>query len=203
MKEPLDSCTKCHRISKNLLDLKNIYTDYHNKPVQGVGSKDSSICIVGLAPGLHGANKTGIVFNGDFSGNILSYCLKSVGFIDPLEKDYPYITNSVKCYPPNNKPYISEVDNCSRFLKKEIFNMSKLRVIIALGKLSHLAVLKIYKLIPSKYIFQHGKIHKLLNNIILIDSYHCSKLNINTKRVTIQMLNNILFKAKQYKYKHD
>jgi len=81
--------------------------------------------------------------------------------------------------------------------------MSKLRVIIALGKLSHLAVLKIYKLIPSKYIFQHGKIHKLLNNIILIDSYHCSKLNINTKRVTIQMLNNILFKAKQYKHKHD
>ena len=198
MNEPLDSCTKCHRISKNLLDLKNIYTDYHNKPVQGVGSKDSSICIVGLAPGLHGANKTGIVFNGDFSGDILSSCLKSAGFVDPSGKDYPYITNSVKCYPPNNKPYISEIDNCSRFLQSEILNMNNLKVIIALGKISHFAVLKLYKLLPSKYIFQHGNIHKLANNLILIDSYHCSKLNVNTKRVTIQMLNNIFFKAKKY-----
>ena len=198
MNKPLDSCTKCHRISKNLLALKNIYTNYHNKPVQGVGSKDSSICIVGLAPGLHGANKTGIVFNGDFSGNILSSCLKSAGFIDPLGKDYPYITNSVKCYPPNNKPYISEIDNCSRFLQSEISNMSNLKVIIALGKISHLAVLKLYKLIPSKYIFQHGNMHELVNNVILIDSYHCSKLNVNTKRVTIEMLKNIFFKAKQY-----
>ena len=198
MNKPLDSCTKCHRISKNLLALKNIYTNYHNKPVQGVGSKDSSICIVGLAPGLHGANKTGIVFNGDFSGDILSSCLKSAGFVDPSGKDYPYITNSVKCYPPNNKPYISEIDNCSRFLQSEILNMNNLKVIIALGKISHLAVLKLYKLLPSKYIFQHGNIHKLANNLILIDSYHCSKLNVNTKRVTIQMLNNIFFKAKKY-----
>ncbi len=198
MLDLLDSCTKCHRIAENLLALKSSYKDYHNRPVKGSGSLESSICIVGLAPGLHGANKTGKVFSGDYSGKILNSCLESVGFIDPSKKNYPYITNSVKCYPPNNKPDMSEINNCLRFLKDEVKNMSNLKVVIALGKISHIAVLKVFGLIPSKYIFQHGNIYNLSENIILIDSYHCSKLNINTKRVTSKMLNNILSIAKQY-----
>ena len=201
MLKSLDSCTKCHRIHQHLLSLKNIYKNYHNKPVKGSGSKDSKICIVGLAPGLHGANRTGNVFSGDFSGNILNSCLVEVGFDNPFEKNYPFITNAVKCYPQSNKPKISEIKNCSYFLSNEILRMKNLKVIIALGKVSHDAVLRIFKLILSKHIFKHGRSHGISEEITLIDSYHCSKININTKRVSKKMLRDVLSLAKSCQLK--
>ena len=196
MLDLLNSCKKCCRISEYLFDLKKKYKDYYNKPVKGSGSIDSTICIVGLAPGLHGANKTGKVFTGDFSGDILNSCLRSIGFKDPTSKDFPCITNAVKCCPPDNKPKYYEIKNCLGYLKSEILSMKKLKVIIALGKISHLSILKSFDMASSKYVFEHGKIHDLLNDVILIDSYHCSKLNINTKRVTRKMIKDILFRAK-------
>jgi len=197
----LDSCIKCHRIHQHLLSLKNIYKDYHNRPVKGSGSKDSSICIVGLAPGLHGANRTGNVFNGDFSGNILNNCLIEAGFNKSFEKKFPFITNAVKCYPRNNKPKIDEIKNCSYFLSNEILAMKNLKVIIALGRVSHDAVLRIFKLALSKYKFKHGISHSISEEITLIDSYHCSKININTKRVSRRMLRDIFSLAKSYQLK--
>ena len=201
MLKSLDSCTKCHRIHQYLLSLRNIYKDYHNKPVKGSGSKDSSICIVGLAPGLHGANRTGDVFNGDFSGNILNSCLIESGFNKSFKKNYPFITNAVKCYPRNNKPKVSEIKNCSYFLSNEILEMKNLKIIIALGKVSHDAVLRIFKLPLSRYIFKHGVCHNVSKEITLIDSYHCSKININTKRVSREMLRDIFSLAKSYQLK--
>ena len=197
----LDSCTKCHRIHQHLLSLKDIYKDYHNGPIKGSGSKGSSICIVGLAPGLHGANRTGNVFNGDFSGNILNSCLIEAGFSKFLKEDYPFITNAVKCYPQNNKPNISEIKNCSYFLLNEILEMKNLRTIIALGKISHDAVLRVFKLKLSKYIFEHSAQHNISKQITLIDSYHCSKINMNTKRVSKKMLIDIFSLAKSYQLK--
>jgi len=197
----LDSCIKCHRIHQHLLSLKNIYKDYHNRPVKGSGSKDSSICIVGLAPGLHGANRTGNVFNGDFSGNILNNCLIEAGFNKSFEKKFPFITNAVKCYPRNNKPKVDEIKNCSYFLSNEILAMKNLKVIIALGRVSHDAVLRIFKLALSKYKFKHGISHSISEEITLIDSYHCSKININTKRVSRRMLRDIFSLAKSYQLK--
>ena len=198
MLKSLDACTKCHRIHQHLLSLKNIYKDYHNRPVKGSGSKDSSICIVGLAPGLHGANRTGDVFNGDFSGNILNSCLIEAGFNRSFRENYPFITNAVKCYPQNNKPKTSEVKNCSYFLSNEILEMKNLKIIIALGKVSHDAILRIFKLTLSGYMFKHGESHNISKKITLIDSYHCSKININTKRVSRKMLRDIFSLAKSY-----
>ena len=165
MSRALDSCTKCHRIHQHLLSLKDSYKNYHNRPVKGSGSKDSDICIVGLAPGLHGANRTGDVFNGDFSGNILNNCLAEAGFRKSFGKNYPFITNAVKCYPENNKPKISEIKNCSYFLSNEILEMKNLKIIIALGKVSHDAVLRIFKLALSKHIFKHSACHNLSKEI--------------------------------------
>ena len=201
MLRSLDSCIKCHRIHQHLLSLKNIYKDYHNRPVKGSGSKDSSICIVGLAPGLHGANRTGNVFNGDFSGNILNNCLIEAGFNKSFEKKFPFITNAVKCYPRNNKPKVDEIKNCSYFLSNEILAMKNLKVIIALGRVSHDAVLRIFKLALSKHKFKHGISHNISEEITLIDSYHCSKININTKRVNRGMLRDIFSLAKSYQLK--
>ena len=201
MFKPLDSCTKCHRIHQHLLSLKDIYKDYYNRPIKGSGPKSSSICIVGLAPGLHGANRTGNVFNGDFSGNILSSCLIEAGFNKYFKEDYPFITNAVKCYPQNNKPKISEIKNCSYFLLNEILEMKNLKTIVALGKISHDAILRVFKLKLSKYIFEHGVQHNISKQITLIDSYHCSKININTKRVSKKMLIDIFSLAKSYQLK--
>ena len=201
MFKSLDSCTKCHRIHQHLLSLKDIYKNYHNGPVKGSGSKYSSICIVGLAPGLHGANRTGSVFNGDFSGNILNSSLAEAGFSKSFEKDYPFITNAVKCYPQNNKAKISEIKNCSYFLSNEILEMKNLKIIIALGKVAHDAILRTFKLRLSKYVFRHGSHHNISKKITLIDSYHCSKININTKRVSKEMLRDIFSLAKSYQLK--
>ena len=201
MLKSLDLCTKCHRIRQHLLSLKNVYSNYHNRPVQGSGSKDSKICIVGLAPGLHGANRTGDVFSGDFSGNILNSCLIEAGFSKSFKKNYPFITNADKCYPQNNKPRISEIKNCSYFLSNEILKMKNLKVIVALGKISHDAVLRIFKLVLSEHIFKHGESHSISEKITLIDSYHCSKININTKRVSKKMLRDIFSLAKSYQVK--
>ena len=193
---PKSNCSLCPRlVDFRELNQKN-FPNFHNGPVKSFGSLQAQLIIVGLAPGLHGANKTGKVFSGDFSGNTLRSCLESVGFISPHQKNYPYITNAVKCYPPNNNPKAAEIQNCSKYLKDELSNMSNLSVIIALGKISHNAILKYYQVTATKFKFGHGNIYNLHDGVTLIDSYHCSKLNINTKKITRKMLINILNRAK-------
>jgi uracil-DNA glycosylase family 4 len=190
--QDLLSCKKCPRIVNNLDKLRKIYPNYLNRPIIPIKRNESSIAIVGLAPGLTGANRTGNIFNGDFSGDILNKAIKlsRINFENNLL--HPYITNAIKCYPPNNKPNASEINNCNIYLKQELESLNNLKVIIALGSISHNSILKSYSLVKQKYKFSHGFAHKINRNLVLIDSYHCSKMNINTKRLTLAMLINIL-----------
>tara|TARA_B100001564_G_C20659799_1_gene680976 strand:- start:561 stop:1157 length:597 start_codon:yes stop_codon:yes gene_type:complete len=194
----LFDCTKCPRIVKNFEQLKLSHPDLINKPIAPKLNTNSFLCIVGLAPGLLGANRTGKIFDGDFSGDILKSALETTKYFQDDINTYPHITNAIKCLPPFNKPIASEINNCNVYLKHELNSISNLRVIIALGSIAHRSVLKVYEKNQVKYQFAHGAIHKINNNIILIDSYHCSKININTKRLSISMLEDILELAKLY-----
>jgi len=188
------SCNLCPRINKNFSVLKKDFPTYHNKPVTGRGNIHSKICIVGLAPGLHGANKTGITFTGDFCSNILKISL------DQSNLSYPdefYLTNALKCLPPKNKPLSSELKQCSVYLNNELSLMSNLKIVIALGSIAHQAVLTSLQMPLKAYKFSHSSIHNL-GNIHMIDSYHCSRININTKKLTISMLNMVFNQAKKY-----
>ena len=188
------SCKLCPRISKNLSILKKNFPTYHNKPVIGRGNINSKICIVGLAPGLHGANKTGTTFTGDFCSNILNISLHQSKLNNP---NLFYITNALKCLPPFNKPLSSEIKQCSTYLTNELLLMKNLKVIIALGFVAHKSILSSLKIPLKSYKFSHNTIHNL-GNIYMIDSYHCSRININTKKLTISMLNAVFHQAKQY-----
>ena len=193
------TCKKCPRIVNNFYKLKKSHPSYLNRPIIPIRRNESSIAIVGLAPGFTGANRTGQIFNGDFSGDILNKAIKLSGINFKNKLLQPYITNAVKCYPPNNKPNISEINNCNIFLKQELESLNNLRVIIALGSISHNSILQSYSLSKKEYKFSHGFVHKINENLVLIDSYHCSKININTKRLTLVMLINILNLAISYR----
>ena len=197
--QDLLSCKKCPRIVNNLDKLKKSHSNYLNRPIMPIKRIESSLAIVGLAPGLAGANRTGQIFNGDFSGDILNKAIRLSGINSINNLLQTYITNAVKCYPPNNKPNISEINNCNIFLKQELESLNNLRVIIALGSISHNSILQSYSLSKKEYKFSHGFVHKINENLVLIDSYHCSKININTKRLTLVMLINILNLAISYR----
>ena len=200
--EPIKSCIKCSRIYKNFLHINKIYPEYYNEPILASGSISSAICIIGLAPGLHGANRTGIPFHGDFSGEVLYNALRHNNLLNKNNSSVInniYITNAVKCYPPSNKPTTKEINNCLHYLSDELNKLKNLKIILALGSLAHYAILKSYNLKKSDFLFKHGNQYKINKEIILLDSYHCSKININTKRLTIKMLNNILKKVAKYR----
>jgi uracil-DNA glycosylase family 4 len=161
--------------------------------------------VVGLAPGLKGANQTGRPFTGDYAGLILYSALLKYGFAvgeykeridDGLQLRNCRITNAVRCVPQENKPETSEIKNCNSFLKAEIAAMPNLKLIVSLGLVSHNAVLKALGHKPSHGKFAHGAQHKLSRNITLLDSYHCSRYNINTGRLTQAMFDDIIEKAK-------
>lgn len=185
----LYSCKDCERLSSNLIKLKSIYPTYHCLPVKGFGKLTSELCIVGLAPGLHGANKTGIPFTDDFSGNVIRQVLNN------YDESKIYITNVVKCYPPMNKPKLSEINLCKKYFSNELRLLKNLRVIVTLGSIAYYETIRYFDLTKKNYNFKHGKIINLNNNQTIISSFHCSKLNFNTKRISITMLNNIFKKA--------
>ena len=188
------SCTLCPRINKHFSVLKKNFPTYHNAPVTGRGNINSKICIVGLAPGLHGANKTGKTFTGDFCSNILNTSLQQSNL---YHSNQFYLTNALKCLPPYNKPLSSEIKQCSTYLSNELSLMKNLKVIIALGFIAHTSVLKSLQISLKSYKFSHSSIHNL-GNIHMIDSYHCSRININTKKLTTNMLNMVFNQAKKY-----
>ena len=146
--KPDDNCKLCDRLYKYRCDVKVRFPDYLCQPVCGIGPSDARLLIVGLAPGLHGANATGIPFTGDASGKLLFHCLQKFGFADPLQPEQNptlincRITNAVKCLPPQNKPTTSEVKTCNQFLKSEIDSLNNSGVILALGKLAHDAIIE-------------------------------------------------------------
>jgi len=203
---PKKNCSLCPRLKKYRDKYKIIEPTWHNSPVESFGNIDSNILIVGLAPGLKGANKTGRPFTGDHAGmllysSLIKYKLASgvygENINDGLKMVNTRITNSVRCVPPNNKPETIEKKHCQKFLASEINNMKNLKIILALGTIAHQELLKVFNIKLSLHKFQHGNIHNINNNILLFDSYHCSRYNTQTKRLTTEMFEEVILSIKE------
>ncbi len=201
---PLD-CPLCPRLAEFPAKARAKYPDWHNAPVMPFGPADARLLIVGLAPGLQGANRTGRPFTGDFAGDLLYATLLEFGLArgtydrrpdDGLELVDCRISNAVKCVPPENKPTPEEIRICNRFLKSELAALSSVKVVLALGAIAHDAVLVGSGLKKSAAKFGHGARHALPDGRVLYDSYHCSRYNTNTNRLTPQMFRDVVGKAK-------
>ena len=208
------NCKKCPRLVKFVHKVtkqkrkQNMNEIYWGKPVPGFGNLNSKLAIIGLAPAAHGGTRTGRAFTGDKSGEFLFKCLYEVGISntpfsknlnDNLKLKSTYITNILKCVPPEDKPLSNEILNCSNFFDKEILSLKKLKVIVTLGKVAFDNCLKLYKQkfkIKQKFIFKHGKAQLLPNGLIILSSYHPSPRNVNTKVLTLPMINQLFKKAK-------
>ena len=204
--DPEPNCTLCPRLVKFRESWRMLEPNWFNAPVPSFGSLNAELLIVGLAPGLRGANSTGRPFTGDYAGNLLYATLDDFGFThgtyaenggDSLSLVNCRICNAVRCVPPQNKPVGSEVAACRNFLFEEISAMRNLRCILALGVLAHGATLATMGLKKSWYKFSHGAIHELNHNILLVNSYHCSRYNTNTGRLTEEMFKEIFSKIKK------
>lgn len=189
-------CRQCKRLDEFLLEVKHNYPDYHARPVAPFGDPDARLLIVGLAPGMHGANATGRPFTGDYAGLLLYEALYEFGYsnrpiseslTDGLELNNCRITNAVKCLPPQNKPTGAEIALCNNFLAAELKTLPQDAVILALGTIAHQAVLKAYGLKLSDAKFGHSALHELPDGRMLIDSYHTSRYNVQTNRLTKAM----------------
>lgn len=187
------ACRACPRLSKHLAEVKKTYPDYHAAPVPAFGVKKPRLLVVGLAPGMHGANATGRPFTGDYAGILLYETLYAFGFSnkpqsissgDGLKLTQCRITNAVKCLPPANKPIGAEVNTCNRFLSQELADLPHQANILALGSIAHQAVIKALGLKQKDFPFGHGNRHVLPQGRTLFDSYHCSRYNTQTRRLT-------------------
>ena len=199
-------CVQCPRLASFLAEVRQKQPDYHARPVAPFGSKRAELLIVGLAPGMHGANATGRPFTGDFAGILLYKALFKYGFSnqpeatarnDGLKLKNCMITNAVKCLPPENKPIGSEVNNCNSYLSNEINGLKSLKVILALGGLAHNAVLKSLGKKNSECKFGHAHLHPLDDNRWLMDSYHCSRYNTQTRRLSEEMFFSVFEKINE------
>lgn len=189
-------CRRCPRLARFLDDVRAAHPDYHARPVAPFGATRPRLLIVGLAPGMHGANATGRPFTGDYAGILLYRTLHRFGFSnrpesvsrdDGLRLKGCRITNAVKCLPPQNKPTGAEVNACNDFLANELEGLAPGAIVLALGAVAHNAVLKSRRLPQSHYRFGHGAEHRLPDGRLLIDSYHCSRYNTQTRRLTEDM----------------
>ena len=194
--EPGRDCALCSRLVKFRLTQRKQHADWHNAPVPSFGGLDTRLLIVGLAPGLKGANRTGRPFTGDYAGDLLYATLLEFGFArgvygaridDGLDLVDCRISNAVRCVPPENKPLPAEIAACRPFLGAEIGAMKRLAAILALGQIAHGAVLAALGEKKSSFPFRHGTVHRLSNGMSLADSYHCSRYNTNTGKLTPAM----------------
>lgn len=198
-------CRDCPRLAGFLEEVRVEHPGYFSRPVPPFGDPAAALLIVGLAPGKHGANRTGRPFTGDFAGILLYQSLHEFGFANQTGSDNPMdglnlidcrITNAVKCLPPQNKPETAEIRRCNRYLADEI-SRSCPRVILALGSIAHQAVLMARGLRTSDYRFAHHAVHELPGysgegGIRLYDSYHCSRYNTQTRRLTPSMFKAVI-----------
>ncbi len=193
-------CTRCPRLAEFLCQVRDQYPDYHARPVAPFGDPEAQLLIVGLAPGMHGANATGRPFTGDYAGILLYEALFEWGFSnqaevhsadDGLILNNCRITNAVKCLPPQNKPIGAEVNECNAYLRAEVSALPDKAVILALGRIAHQAVLKAYGLKNNAAEFAHNAVYALPRQQTLVSSYHCSRYNVQTNRLTKAMFNDI------------
>jgi len=197
-------CRRCSRLVGLRKSLRKDHPDWWNAPVPAFGDPDAGLAIVGLAPGKEGANRTGRPFTGDASGAMLFATLTKFGFVDGEFANDPadgitlqgaIILNAVKCLPPENKPTGAEISNCRPYLAKAIRALPDLRVILALGKIAHDSIIRMEDLKLADHKFAHGAEHQLPSGPVLINSYHCSRYNLNTGRLTVAMFEDVFQKS--------
>ena len=198
---PPADCSLCPRLAEYRQANRAAHTDWFNAPVPSFGRLDARLLIVGLAPGVRGANRTGRPFTGDFAGDLLYRTLLHFGLAqgryladpeDGLTLVDCRVTNAVRCVPPANLPTPAEIGACNGFLATEIAAMPRLRGVLALGGTAHNAVLRVHGLRPARMPFRHGTIHTLPEARLLADSYHVSRLNTNTGRLTEAMFRAVV-----------
>ena len=199
------ACRECPRLAQFLDEVRERYPDYYSKPVPPFGDPEARLLIVGLAPGMHGANRSGRVFTGDHAGILLYQVLHKFGFSDHpdsvaaddgLRLSGCRITNAVKCLPPANKPVGAEINTCNSYLANELRTLPEHSLVLALGGIAHRAVVKAlgYRQADSK--FGHGEVHEF-GSLRMLDSYHCSRYNTNTGRLTSAMFEAIFAQARE------
>jgi uracil-DNA glycosylase family 4 len=200
------SCRECPRLARFLDDVNERYPDYYCKPVPPFGASDARFLIVGLAPGMHGANRTGRPFTGDHAGILLYQMLHKYGFAsrdhseaadDGLDLIDCRITNAVKCLPPDNKPVGAEINECNGFLANELESMPAGSLLFALGGIAHRAIVKAVGGRQADYKFGHAAEHDLGGRYTMLDSYHCSRYNTNTGRLTTEMFRDVFARARE------
>jgi uracil-DNA glycosylase family 4 len=213
VEQPGRDCPLCPRLQAFREENRRAFPEFHNAPVPSfAGREPPRLLVVGLAPGLKGANRTGRPFTGDYAGDLLYATLLKFGFAvgdyaqradDGLQLSRARITNAVRCVPPENKPTTEEIATCNRFLAAELARLTatpELRAIVALGSIAHAGVLRGLGLKPARFAFGHAAEHALEAAIgrplTLIDSYHCSRYNTNTGRLTEPMFHAVFARAK-------
>ena len=205
--EPASDCDRCSRLDEFRKANKAAAPGWHNAPVPSFGPEKARLLIVGLAPGLKGANRTGRPFTGDFAGDLLYATLAKYQFskgiyqadvADGLALAGCRITNAVRCVPPQNKPVPAEIKACNRFLAATVQRMEGLVAMVALGRIAHDAVLSALELRKSEFRFAHGATHAVGGGRLLFDSYHCSRYNTNTGVLTEAMLHQVFAQVRAY-----
>jgi uracil-DNA glycosylase family 4 len=198
---PAPDCADCPRLAAFRAANRAAYPDWSNRPVASFGEPGARVVIVGLAPGLRGANRTGRPFTGDYAGDLLYATLLEFGFAsgtydrrpdDGLKLTDCAIVNAVRCVPPQNKPTPQEIATCRRYLVQAVSALPRLRIMLALGRIAHESTLRAFDLSPAKFRFAHGARHALTRaGLCLFDSYHCSRYNTNTGVLTGAMFREV------------
>jgi uracil-DNA glycosylase family 4 len=203
--EPDRNCPLCPRLADFRAQARARQPDWFNSPVSSFGDVDARLLIVGLAPGLQGANRTGRPFTGDFAGDLLYATLLDYGFAEGVYQARPddglklvdcRISNAVRCVPPQNKPLPLEINTCRQFLAATIATMPKLRAIVVLGRIAHESTVKALGLRNAAAPFAHGAVHNA-GAVRLYDSYHCSRYNTNTGVLTPKMFRSVFAKVRE------
>lgn len=199
-------CTQCPRLAEFLTETHHAHPDYFARPVPSFGAAAPKILIVGLAPGMHGANRTGRPFTGDYAGVLLYETLHELGLAtasesvsadDGLQLRNVRITNAVKCVPPENKPLPDEIKRCNAYLQTELATLKSVKVVFALGRIAHDGVVVALGLKRSHFAFGHGAEHALSDGRVLVDSYHCSRYNTSTRVLTPEMFKKVMARARE------
>jgi uracil-DNA glycosylase family 4 len=202
--EPPRDCPLCARLADFREEQRLLHPDWYNAPVPSFGDPDAWLAIVGLAPGMQGANRTGRPFTGDQSGPLLYETLLKFGLADGAYLARPddglalrgaIIVNAVRCLPPQNKPTPEEMRTCRRFLEQDLDALPTLKVVVALGQIAHQSAVKALGGRLPKTPFGHGNVHRMPSGLIVIDSYHCSRYNQNTGVLTAEMFEAIFARA--------
>lgn len=201
------NCSQCPRLAAFLSVARGNEPTWHNAPVRSFGPENSRLLIVGLAPGLRGANRTGRPFTGDYAGDLLYATLSEFGLSrgtfaarpdDGLELVDCMVTNAVRCVPPENKPTPAEINTCRQFLSARIAGLENLRAIVCLGRISHDSTLSALSCRKSLYPFKHGAAHDVRAGLTMFDSYHCSRYNTNTGVLTAKMFRSVFAAVREH-----